>query len=144
MVDLRRSISQSCDIYYYRLAVDMGIDRMHDYLAQFGLGEKTGIDLDGESAGLLPSRDWKQRRWKQTWYPGETVIAGIGQGYHLTTPLQLAAATAMLANGGKRIEPRLVQAVRDPLSPRLAAAAGCGAWPDGDRPRRISRWCAKA
>jgi penicillin-binding protein 2 len=115
-VDMRRSISQSCDIYYYKLAVDMGIDRMHDYLAQFGLGEKSGIDLDGESPGLLPSRDWKQRRWKQTWYPGETVIAGIGQGYHLTTPLQLAAATAMLANGGKRIEPRLVQAVRDPLT----------------------------
>lgn len=116
VVDLRRSISQSCDTYYYKLAVDMGIDRMHDYLAKFGLGEKTGIDLDGESSGLLPSRDWKQRRWKQPWYPGETVIAGIGQGYHLTTPLQLATATAMLANGGKRIEPRLVQAVRDPLA----------------------------
>ena len=116
VVDMRRSISQSCDSYYYRLAVDMGIDRMHDYLAKFGLGEKTGIDLDGESSGLLPSRDWKQRRWKKPWYPGETVIAGIGQGYHLTTPLQLAAATAMLANGGKRIEPRLVQAVRDPLT----------------------------
>lgn len=116
VVDLRRSISQSCDVYYYQLAVDMGIDRMHDYLAQFGLGERTGIDLDGESSGLLPSRDWKQRRFKQPWYPGETVIAGIGQGYHLTTPLQLAVAAAMLANGGVRIEPRLVQAVRDPLT----------------------------
>lgn len=116
VVDLRRSISQSCDVYYYRLAVDMGIDRMHDYLAQFGLGEKTGIDLDGESAGLLPSREWKQRRWNKPWYPGETVIAGIGQGYNLTTPLQLATATAMLANGGRRIEPRLVEAVRDPLT----------------------------
>ncbi len=116
VVDLRRSISQSCDIYYYKLAVDMGIDRMHDYLAQFSLGEKTGIDLEGESDGLLPSPEWKQRRWKQPWYPGETVIAGIGQGYHLTTPLQLATATAMLANGGKHVEPRLVQAVRDPLS----------------------------
>lgn len=116
VVDLRRSIAQSCDIYYYKLAVDMGVDRMHDYLAQFGLGEKSGIDLEGESSGLLPSRDWKQRRFKQAWYPGETVIAGIGQGYHLTTPLQLATATAMLANGGKRIEPRLVQAVRDPLN----------------------------
>ncbi len=116
VVDLRRAISQSCDTYFYRLAVDMGIDRMHDYLAKFGLGEKSGIDLDGESSGLLPSREWKQRRWNKVWYPGETVIAGIGQGYHLTTPLQLATATAMLANGGKRIEPRLVQAVRDPLS----------------------------
>jgi penicillin-binding protein 2 len=116
VVDLKRSISQSCDTYYYKLAVDMGIDRMHDYLAKFGLGEKTGIDMEGESSGLLPSREWKQRRWKQPWYPGETVIAGIGQGYHLTTPLQLATAAAMLANGGKRIEPRLVQALREPLA----------------------------
>ena len=116
VVDLRRSISQSCDVYYYRLAVDMVIDRMHDYLAKFGLGEKTGIDLDNESSGLLPSREWKQRRWKKTWYPGETVIAGIGQGYHLTTPVQLAVMTAMLANGGRRIEPRLVAAVRDPVT----------------------------
>lgn len=116
VVDLKRSISQSCDTYYYKLAVDMGIDRMHDYLAKFGLGEKTGIDMEGESSGLLPSREWKQRRWNQPWYPGETVIAGIGQGYHLTTPLQLATAAAMLANGGKRIEPRLVQALREPLA----------------------------
>jgi len=116
IVDLRRAIAQSCDTYFYKLAVDMGIDRMHDYLQKFSFGEKTGIDLDGESAGLLPSREWKQRRWKKVWYPGETVIAGIGQGYHLTTPLQLATATAMIANGGKRIEPRLVQAVRDPLT----------------------------
>lgn len=116
VVDMRKSISQSCDTYYYKLAVDMGIDRMHGYLARFGLGERTGIDLEGESAGLLPSRDWKQRRWKQPWYPGETVIAGIGQGYHLTTPLQLATAAAMLANGGRRIEPRLVQAIRDPFA----------------------------
>jgi penicillin-binding protein 2 len=116
VVDVHKSIVQSCDTYYYKLAVDLGIDRMHDYLAQFGLGEKTGIDLEGESSGLLPSREWKQRRWNKPWYPGETVIAGIGQGYHLTTPLQLATAVAMLANGGKRIEPRLVQAVRDPLA----------------------------
>jgi penicillin-binding protein 2 len=128
VVDLRKSISQSCDTYYYKLAVDLGIDRMHEYLAQFGLGAPTGIDLNGESSGLLPSREWKQRRWKKPWYPGETVIAGIGQGYHLTTPLQLATAAAMLANGGKRIEPRLVEAVRDPLThswkPQPVAARG--------------------
>lgn len=116
VVDIRGAITQSCDTYFYKLAVDMGIDRMHDYLMKFSLGEKTGIDLDGESSGLLPSREWKQRRWKKIWYPGETVIAGIGQGYHLTTPLQLATATAMLANGGKWIEPRLVQAVREPFT----------------------------
>lgn len=114
VVDLRRSISQSCDTYYYELAFDLGIDRMHDYLAKFGLGARTGIDLRGESAGLLPSRDWKRRRWNKPWYPGETIIAGIGQGYHLTTPLQLATAAAMLANGGRRVEPRLVEAIRDP------------------------------
>ena len=127
VVDLRRSISQSCDIYYYRLAVDMGIDRMHDYLSQFGFGEKTGIDLDGESSGLLPSREWKQRRWNKVWYPGETVIAGIGQGYHLTTPLQLAVTTAALANGGTRIQPRLVEAVRDPHTHAWQALPGATA-----------------
>ncbi|WP_324780124.1 penicillin-binding protein 2 [Thiobacillus sedimenti] len=116
IVDLRRAIAQSCDTYFYKLAVDLGIDRMHDFLEKFSFGEKTGIDLDGESPGLLPSREWKERRWKKIWYPGETVIAGIGQGYHLTTPLQLATATAMIANGGKRIEPRLVEAMRDPLT----------------------------
>ncbi len=116
IVDLRRAIAQSCDTYFYRLAVDMGIDRMHDYLTHFSFGQKTGIDLEGESAGLLPSREWKQRRWKKIWYPGETVIAGIGQGYHLTTPLQLATATAMLANDGKWMAPRLVEAVRDPFT----------------------------
>lgn len=116
VVDLRRSIAVSCDTYYYRLAVEMGIDRMHDYLKQFGLGERTGIDLVGESPGLLPSREWKMRRWNKPWLPAETVIAGIGQGYHLTTPLQLAGMTAMLANGGYRVEPRLVQAIRDPAS----------------------------
>src|SRR5512143_133272 len=114
-VDLRRSIAQSCDVYYYRLAMDLGIDRMHDYLAQFGFGEKSGIDLEGESPGLLPTREWKLRRWTQEWYPGETVIAGIGQGSHLTPRLQWAPAVAMPATGGKRIEPRLFEAVRDPL-----------------------------
>lgn len=124
VVDLRKSISQSCDIYYYRLAVDMGIDRMHDYLKQFGLGERTGIDLVGESSGLLPSRDWKRRRWNKPWYPGETVIAGIGQGYHLTTPLQLATMTAMLANGGRHVEPRLVEAMREPAAGTWQALPG--------------------
>ena len=92
IVDLHKAIVQSCDIYFYQLAVDMGIDRMHDYLSNFGFGEKTGIDLEGESSGLLPSREWKERRWHKPWYPGETVIAGIGQGYQLVTPLQLATS----------------------------------------------------
>jgi penicillin-binding protein 2 len=104
---------QSCDSYYYRLAVDMGIDRMHDFLSRFGFGATTGIDLEGESGGLLPSRDWKQRRWHKPWFVGETVIAGIGQGYQLVTPLQLASAVSMLANGGTYYAPQLVRAVRD-------------------------------
>lgn len=116
VVDLHKSVVQSCDTYYYRLAVDMGIDRMHDFLAKFGFGSPSGIDLTGESGGLLPSREWKARRWNKPWFLGETVIAGIGQGYHLATPLQLATATAVLANGGARVEPRLVQAMRDPAT----------------------------
>jgi penicillin-binding protein 2 len=115
-VDMHKAIVQSCDTYFYRLAVDMGIDRTHDFLAKFGFGSLSGIDLQGESSGLLPSQEWKTRRWNKPWYMGETVIAGIGQGYHQTTPLQLATATATLANGGRRIEPRLVQAIRDPVT----------------------------
>ena len=113
MVDMHKSIVQSCDTYYYRLANDLGIDRMHAFLSQFGFGKKTGIDLEGEIAGVLPSREWKARRSKQPWYPGETVIAGIGQGYNLVTPLQLAVATAALANGGTVYRPELVQAIID-------------------------------
>ncbi len=115
-VDLHRSVVQSCDTYYYKLATDMGIEGMHDFLAKLGFGNKSGIDLQNESSGLLPSKEWKQKRFKQPWYPGETVIAGIGQGYHLTTPMQLAAATATLANGGTYYRPRLVRAVRDSVS----------------------------
>ena len=118
VVDIHKAVVQSCDTYFYRLAVDMGIESMHDYLGRFGFGKPSGIDLTGESSGLLPSKTWKARRFKQPWYMGETVIAGIGQGYHLTTPLQLATATAMLANGGARVEPRLVQAIRDPQTRR--------------------------
>lgn len=113
IVDLHKSVVQSCDTYYYRLAVDMGIDRMHGFLSKFGFGSRSGLDMQGESSGLLPSRGWKLKRWNKPWYAGETVIAGIGQGYHLTTPLQLAAATATLANGGTFYRPHLVKSIRD-------------------------------
>ncbi|HUW27625.1 MAG TPA: penicillin-binding protein 2 [Sulfuriferula sp.] len=112
-VDMHKSIVQSCDTYYYRLANDLGIDRMHAFLSQFGFGQKTGIDMEGEVAGVLPSREWKAKHSRQPWYPGETVIAGIGQGYNLVTPLQLAVATAALANGGTVYRPELVQAIID-------------------------------
>lgn len=108
-VDLFKSIVISCDTYYYGLATDMGIDGVHDYLEQFGFGKKSGLDMDGESAGLLPSQDWKKRRFNQIWYPGDTVSVGIGQGYTLVTPLQLAYATAVLANNGVGYRPHLVK-----------------------------------
>jgi penicillin-binding protein 2 len=119
-VDLEDSVAQSCDVYYYRLAVELGIDRMHDFLAFFGLGAATGIDIPGERGGLLPSRDWKRSAFRrpqdQVWFPCETVITGIGQGYMLATPMQLAQATAILANRGQGFRPTLLAAVEDPLS----------------------------
>jgi len=105
------SIMHSCDVYFYQLAHSMGIDRMHAYLSRFGLGKSTGIDLPSEPSGLVPSKKWKKEVRKTVWYPGETVIAGIGQGYMLTTPVQLAAVTATLANRGVRLSPKIVQEV---------------------------------
>ena len=110
-VDLSKAIEQSCDVYFYELAYHMGIDPMHDFLAQFGFGEETGIDLLGERSGLLPSTEWKKQKYRKVWYPGETLIAGIGQGYMLTTPVQLAVATAALASRGEKIVPRLLKEV---------------------------------
>lgn len=119
-MDLHNAIAQSCDVYFYEIGVEIGIDRMHYYLDQFGLGKTTGIDISGEHTGLLPSREWKRsafrERTDQRWFHGETVIASIGQGYMLTTPLQLASAAATLATRGARYEPHLVAAVEDVLS----------------------------
>ncbi len=111
-VDLKRAIAQSCDVYFYDLANALGIDRWHDFLELFGFGRKTGVDLPGESKGLLPSRRWKREVRHQAWYPGETIIAGIGQGFNQMTPIQLAHATAILAMRGVDIPPRLARAVR--------------------------------
>ena len=108
MVELNDAITQSCDVYFYDLARMLGIDRIHEFLQKFGFGEKTGIDLVGERAGLLPSREWKKRVKQQPWYPGETLITGIGQGFMQVTPLQLARATATLANRGLVVKPHLV------------------------------------
>jgi penicillin-binding protein 2 len=110
-VDLNQAITESCDVYFYRLASILGIDNMHNFLKQFGFGEKTGIDLIGEKTGLLPSREWKLAQKKQSWYPGETLITGIGQGYLQVTPLQLARATATLANQGHVVTPFLVDKI---------------------------------
>jgi penicillin-binding protein 2 len=107
-MDVESSIVESCDVFFYKLAHDLGVDRLNQYLGQFGFGGKTEIDLIGESSGLLPSREWKRRARNQPWYPGETLIMGIGQGYFLSTPLQLAAATAAIANNGTFYTPRVV------------------------------------
>jgi penicillin-binding protein 2 len=112
-VNMYRSIVQSCDTYYYGLAVDLGVDAIHDYLTKFGLGARTGIDIEGELTGLAPSQAWKWARFKQKWYAGDTVSVGIGQGYMLATPIQLAAMVSTLANGGTPVHPRLLKAVQD-------------------------------
>jgi penicillin-binding protein 2 len=119
-IDLHDAISQSCDVYFYEISREIGIEGMHTYLSQFGLGSETGIDIVGEKKGLVPSREWKRQAFSdkpnQVWFPGETVIASIGQGYMLTTPLQLAHATATLAMRGKRFRPHLVAAAEDPIT----------------------------
>jgi len=122
-VDLKKSITISCDTYYYGLAREMGIERMADFLGRFGFGRKSGVDLDGELAGLMPTPTWKEKRYKQPWWPGETVIAGIGQGYVLASPMQLAVATMALANNGVMYKPQLVRAWQDPMTGKTTYAA---------------------
>ena len=112
-MDMVNAISQSCDVYFYVLARDMGIDLIHRTLTDFGFGKPTGIDIGGEAAGLVPSTQWKREALGQPWYPGETLIAGIGQGATLVTPIQLAVATSVIANRGKLVRPYLLSEVRD-------------------------------
>ena len=109
LMDMNDAIEQSCDTYFYELSLDMGIDAIHDAMAPFGFGEQSGIDIHGESKGILPSQAWKMETKGKPWYRGETVIASIGQGYNLSTPLQLARATAILANRGQIIKPHLLR-----------------------------------
>ena len=116
LLDGHGGIVQSCDVYFYRLARKLGIDRMHDGMVRFGFGKQTGIDLLGEPSGLMPSKDWKKKARGAPWYPGETIITGIGQGFMLVTPLQLAAVTATLANRGKKVTPRFLSAIEHPQS----------------------------
>ncbi|PPC88170.1 MAG: penicillin-binding protein 2 [Methylotenera sp.] len=110
-VDMRRAITISCDTFFYGLAIELGIEKLTDFVRHFGFGQKSGIDIAGEVSGLLPTPEWKQRRFKQPWYKGETVIVGIGQGYTLATPMQLAQATAILANKGVAMRPHLVSSI---------------------------------
>jgi penicillin-binding protein 2 len=115
-----QSIVQSCDTYYYMLANDLGVDRIHEQMQRFGFGELTGIDIQGEVRGLLPSTAWKSKAYRradqQKWFAGDTISLGIGQGYNNFTMLQLASATATLANNGVKMKPHLVKEVIDILT----------------------------
>lgn len=117
MVDMYKSIVQSCDTYYYILANDMGVDAIHDFMKPLSFGQLTGIDMHGELRGVLPSTEWKRTAYRkkemQKWYAGETISLGIGQGYNTFTMLQLAQATAIVAAGGQRYKPHLVRAVEN-------------------------------
>jgi penicillin-binding protein 2 len=116
-IDLHEAIVQSCDVYFYQLALALGIDHIDDFLSSFGFGQLTGLDIGGETRGIVPSREWKRQQFSrpedQTWFPGETVITGIGQGFTLVTPLQLAHGAAILASRGRSFRPRLVIASED-------------------------------
>jgi penicillin-binding protein 2 len=124
LIDMHGAIAQSCDSYFYEMANELGIDAMSNIFKDFGLGSPTDIDIGPENAGLVPSREWKRRNFSakedQVWFPGETIITGIGQGYLLATPLQLAHATATIAARGKRYRPSLVQGIRDPITGAIA------------------------
>jgi penicillin-binding protein 2 len=121
-VDLRTAIADSCDVYFYALSLELGVDLIHEFLTPFGFGKPTGIDIAGEESGLLPSRQWKMERFGRSdpsegaWYPGDTVNLGIGQGFMTVTPMQLAQVTAVLAAKGRVFQPRLVTGIRNPES----------------------------
>lgn len=119
-VNLDKAIYQSCDVYFYELALNLGIDNIHSFMTPFGFGHRTGIDISPESPGLLPSREWKQKNRGMRWFPGETLITGIGQGYMLATPLQLAVSTAILANKGVYVQPKLVHSIEDSNQVKVA------------------------
>ncbi len=126
-VDMVHAIAQSCDVYFYGVAAALGPDRMAETLGKFGLGSITGIDISGEKSGLLPTPAWKRSAFKRaelkTWFPGETVIFGIGQGFLLATPLQMAHLAGVIANRGTSFAPRLVTALRDPVTQKLTPVA---------------------
>lgn len=122
-VNMLYAITQSCDVYFYKLAIDLGVDRIHDFASRFGLGRTTGVDLPREKRGVLPSRDWKRRQLNQPWYQGETVSVGIGQGYMTTTPLQLAHLAATLALRGERLRPHILLATEQATTGKIEGMA---------------------
>ncbi len=141
-VDMYQSIVKSSNVYYYSLANDMGVDAMHDFMKPLGFGQITGIDINGEVRGVLPSQEWKRKNYKradqQKWYPGETISLGIGQGYNTFTMLQLAQATAILANNGIRHKPQLVIATQNPMSRAIEPIAPEPAQNLGYKPENVA------
>jgi penicillin-binding protein 2 len=115
-LDMDGAVTQSCDVFFYQAALSLGIDRIDDFLQDFGLGKASGIDLPNEKGGLLPTREWKKRVRRENWYPGETLNMGIGQGYLTLTPLQMAHMTARMAMRGKGFRPHMVHATQDPAT----------------------------
>ena len=111
--DMEKAVAESCDVFFYDIAFRLGIDHMHEYMTMFGFGRKTGVDISDEVSGIMPSRQWKRANRGLPWFPGETLITGIGQGFMTATPLQLARATAAIANRGKLISPRIVRAISE-------------------------------
>jgi penicillin-binding protein 2 len=141
-MNMRRAIVESSNVYFYTLANEMGVDLIHDQLEPFGFGRKTGIDLDGEVTGLLPSTAWKKRNYRkaeqQKWYAGETISLGIGQGYNNFTMLQIASATATLVSGGQRFAPRLVKEIRDVVTRSVTPVAGAAIEPLPLKPENVA------
>ena len=124
VVGLKESLAQSCDVYFYDLANSLGINQLHGFLDLFGFGHLTGVDVPSESRGLSPSKQWKVKAKNQVWYPGETLISGIGQGFNQTTPIQLAQATAILAMRGVHIKPKVARAIRAHNADELTLLSG--------------------
>ena len=141
IMDMRRAIVESSNVYFYTLANEMGVDLIHDEMSPFGFGRKTGIDVEGEVSGLLPSTHWKRRAYKradqQKWYAGETISLGIGQGYNSFTMLQLATAMATLVSGGQRYEPRLVRRIDDVLTRDQRQISAHAIPPIGLKPEQV-------
>ncbi|WKE66627.1 penicillin-binding protein 2 [Gallaecimonas kandeliae] len=129
-VDLKRAIAESCDTYFYTLAVDLGIDKIHDWMSLFGFGQFSGIDIHEESSGVMPSPRWKERRFRQPWYTGDTIPIGIGQSYWTVTPVQLATATTIMANAGTYHTPRILRAT--------GSKSGTLALPPEDKPAVVA------
>jgi penicillin-binding protein 2 len=113
-VTLKRALAESCDVYFYQTGQRLGVDRLARYAKMFGLGSRTGIEMEHEKAGLVPSTQWKKKRYGKKWHEGETLSVAIGQGYDLTTPLQIAQMTSVVANGGTLYKPSLVEEIIDP------------------------------